>query len=68
MKIIINTVIVTLPSLANVGGLLILILYMFSILGVQLFAGMPRRTAINDHANFDHFGIAFLTLVRISTG
>ena len=38
LKIIIDTFIVTLPSLANVGGLLLLIVYIYAVLGVQLFA------------------------------
>jgi len=37
LKIIIDTLIATLPSLANVGGLLLLILFIFSVLGMQLF-------------------------------
>jgi hypothetical protein len=38
LKIVFNTVVVTLPALANVGGLLILLLYLYSVLGVYLFA------------------------------
>jgi hypothetical protein len=34
LKIIIDTLIVTLPHLANVGGLLLLILYIYTILGI----------------------------------
>lgn len=37
LKIIIDTLILTLPSLANVGGLLLLILYIYAVLGVELF-------------------------------
>jgi len=37
LKIIIDTFIATLPSIANVGGLLILILFIFSVLGMQLY-------------------------------
>jgi len=33
-----NTLILTIPALANVGGLLFLFLYLYSILGVFLFA------------------------------
>lgn len=38
LRIIFNTIIVTIPSLANVGALMILLIFIFSILGVQLFA------------------------------
>jgi hypothetical protein len=38
LKIIFNTIVITLPALANVGGLLFLLLYLYSILGIYLFA------------------------------
>jgi len=38
LKIIFETFIVTIPALTNVGGLLVLFLYIYSILGVQVFA------------------------------
>jgi hypothetical protein len=38
LRMIFNTFVITIPSLANVGGLLILLLYLYSILGVFLFA------------------------------
>lgn len=38
LKRIFNTFIITIPSMGNVGGLLILLLYIFSILGIFLFA------------------------------
>lgn len=38
MQIIIDTMIYTLPALTNIGGLLILFLYIYSVLGVFLFA------------------------------
>ena len=34
LKLVLNTFLVTLPAVANVGSLLLLILYLFSILGV----------------------------------
>jgi hypothetical protein len=38
IKVIFETLIVTIPAITNIGGLLLLLLYMFSILGVFLFA------------------------------
>jgi hypothetical protein len=40
LKIIFNTIVITLPGLANVGCLLFLLLYLYSILGVYLFANV----------------------------
>jgi hypothetical protein len=38
IKIIFETVLITIPALTNIGGLLMLFMYMFSVLGVFLFA------------------------------
>lgn len=38
LRVIFNTIIFTIPSLANVGALMMLLLFIFSILGVQIFA------------------------------
>lgn len=38
IKILFETLIVTIPSLTNIGGLLLLFLYIYSVLGVFLFA------------------------------
>ena len=68
MRLIFNTFVVTIPSLANIGGLLTLLLYLYSILGVFLFAPVKLQEFLNVHANFEGFGIAFLTLIRMATG
>ena len=52
LRIIIDTLIVTLPSLMNVGGLLLLIIYIYAVLGMQLFAGLKLQTDLNERTNF----------------
>jgi len=37
LRVVFNSFIYTLPALANVGGLLLLLLYLYSIIGVILF-------------------------------
>jgi voltage-dependent calcium channel T type alpha-1I len=54
--------------LANIGALLLLLIYLYSILGVFMFAPLKKQNGINIHASFESFGTAFLTLIRISTG
>lgn len=63
-----NTFIVTLPALVNVGGLLLLLLYLYSVLGVFLFAEVKRNGMMNDVINFESFFNAFITLFIIATG
>lgn len=41
---------------------------MFSILGIFLFGEVKLQFTLDDHANFQSFGSAFLTLLRCSTG
>jgi Ion transport protein len=68
IKIIFETVIVTIPALTNIGGLLLLFLYIFSVLGIFLFSGLKLQNNLDEHANFQSFTKAFLTLLRCSTG
>ena len=68
LKIIFQTFIATLPALANVGSLMLLFIYMYSILGVQLFATIKLSDPLNDIVNFKTVGFSMLTLFRIATG
>lgn len=65
---ILNTFLLAIPELANVGALLFLFLFLFAVLGVFLFSEVNLQTHLNSHANFQHFGVALLTLFRITTG
>lgn len=59
---------VTLPSMVNIGTLMILIVFIYSILGVYLFAGVKRSGDLNEYANFESVVTGFITLIRITTG
>lgn len=65
---ILNTFLLAIPELANVGALLFLFLFLFAVLGVFLFSDVRLQENLNSHANFQHFGTALLTLFRITTG
>ena len=45
-----------------------LFIYLYSVLGVFSFAGVKLNNELNDHANFQSFGVAAITLFRIATG
>ena len=64
LQMIFNAFVITIPSLANVGGLLFLLLYLYAILGVFSFATVQLQDELNIHANFQTFGSALLTLIR----
>jgi hypothetical protein len=52
LRVIFSTFILTLPSIANIGSLLLLFVYIYTILGVQLYAKVSVSGALNAHANF----------------
>ena len=65
---LIDTLIFSLPSLINVGSLLILIIFIYSILGVILFSNASRHHSITEYYNFENFGFSMLTLFKVLTG
>ena len=64
-----SVLLVSLPAILNVGAVLMLIYFMFGVLGVSFFADVPQTgDGITRHANFQNLGFAMITLFRISTG
>ena len=68
LRMLFETLIVSLPSLANVGGLMVLMMVVYAILGVNLFGKIQLGENLNTHTNFRSFGAAMLTLMRMTTG
>ncbi|CAK4082357.1 unnamed protein product [Aphanomyces euteiches] len=69
MRTLFDTIIVALPAVANVTGLLMLMYYIFSAVGVQLFAKVSYTGGLlNSHQNFRSFWLALQTLIGFSTG
>ncbi len=68
LRLIFNTLLISLPGLANIGALIFLLLFIFSILGTTLFAFNKPYLGITEKANFRSFFDSFFTLIRISTG
>ncbi|KAF4672946.1 hypothetical protein FOL47_011216 [Perkinsus chesapeaki] len=60
--------ILSIPKLFNVAILLLLLLFLFTVLGVRLFAATQFSGSHDDHANFRNFYRGFMTLVRCMTG
>jgi voltage-dependent calcium channel L type alpha-1D len=58
-----NTLLVTLPSLVNIGGLLFLVFFIYAAMGVQLFAKVKFGQLISSTANFQSLLGAMITLV-----
>lgn len=64
----IDTLIHILPSLANVGSLIFLMLFIYAALGINLFATVMYQEHINEKVNFRSFGMALMLLLRCATG
>ena len=67
-KILVDTLINTLPSLANISALLFLFIYIFAIIGIQCFAKIEYYGYYNQNANFRKISTSILSLLRFSTG
>ena len=63
LQVLFTTMLVALPSLINVGVLLVLLVFVFAIVGMQLFGNVMHFDGITHSANFESFGNAFVTLV-----
>ena len=52
LNVLFFTFVGAVPQLTNVGGLLFLFLFLYSVLGVSLFGAVKQHGALNEHANF----------------
>ncbi|ODM93572.1 Sodium channel protein 60E [Orchesella cincta] len=59
--------IVSLPALFNIGALLGLITFIYSILGMSLFGKAPKKWSIDNLFNFETFSHSNLMLLRLMT-
>jgi len=65
---ILLTLYIALPGLSNITSILFLMLFIYSTMGVQIFAKVALSDNIDSHANFQDFGTGFLFLLRAATG
>ncbi|KYO31072.1 hypothetical protein Y1Q_0016435 [Alligator mississippiensis] len=73
MRALLDTVMQALPQVGNLGLLFMLLFFIFAALGVELFGDLECNDThpcegLGRHATFRNFGMAFLTLFRVSTG
>ena len=68
LLVVFTTFIVTLPSLANVGALLLLFIYIYTVLGMNILSQIKLQSSLDVHQNFQTFGTAFFMMIKVSTG
>lgn len=72
IRALLDTVMQALPQVGNLGLLFFLLFFIFAALGVELFGRLDCNVTpcqgLGEHAHFQNFGMAFLTLFRVATG
>jgi hypothetical protein len=68
LRNIFNTFVITMQALGNIGSLMILFIYMYSVVGMIYLGETKRIGSMNDYICFESFTSAFITLFTIATG
>jgi voltage-gated sodium channel type IV alpha len=68
LRILVDSLIVIFPSIANIGSLIMLLLFIFSVIGMSMFSQVIHQTQINENMNFSNFSMSIIILIRCATG
>jgi uncharacterized membrane protein len=66
-KHIFNTLVLSIPPLMNIGSLLLLFLFIYTIAGVLVFGEVKRNGKLSENLNFESFEKGALTLFVIAS-
>ena len=64
---LLHALIISLPALLNVAALLALIIFIYSIIGMNLFMNVKLQNSFTPNNNFQTFGKSFVLLFRAGT-
>eukprot|EP00755_Sulcionema_specki_P015559 Sspe_Gene.59734::Locus_32834_Transcript_1_1_Confidence_1.000_Length_6014::g.59734::m.59734/K04851/CACNA1D; voltage-dependent calcium channel L type alpha-1D len=68
VQALLRTLFLTLPTMVNIMGIMLLIYFCYAVLGVSLFAKIKHGNFLKNGATFKDFPHALLLLLRITTG
>lgn len=68
LKVIHSTFMNSLSSLLNVGSLMFLFIFIYAVIGTNMFAEVKLKSPMHERLNFMSFPNAFITLIRAATG
>uniref|UniRef100_K3WVK9 Ion transport domain-containing protein n=1 Tax=Globisporangium ultimum (strain ATCC 200006 / CBS 805.95 / DAOM BR144) TaxID=431595 RepID=K3WVK9_GLOUD len=68
MQDIVSTILENMPALINVSTLMFLVMFVYAVIGVQIYAEVKLGENLDEHANFKDISTAMLTLFRFTTG
>ncbi|KAK7492644.1 hypothetical protein BaRGS_00016123 [Batillaria attramentaria] len=61
------TLMISLPAILSIGSLLLLIIFIYAIMGMSAFGDIRVTGALNDHVNFRTFTKSSMLLIRLAT-
>jgi hypothetical protein len=64
---ILFSLVISLPAIFNIAVLLFLIVFIYAVMGMNLFGYLPYQGVINDVINFQTFPNALLLMFRLTT-
>jgi hypothetical protein len=67
LRDLVFTLILAFPGLINVGALLLLVMFIYAVLGMNIFTFVMHGDVLNDNKNFETFGSACLVLFQCLT-
>ena len=62
------TLLYSIPPLLNILSIFCILMFVYAVLGMELFSGVMWGDYLNADANFCSFGVAMLTMFRCATG
>ena len=68
LRNLIHTLVASGPAIANVASILGLVIFIYAVLGLNIFTFVMQNNGLNNHANFESFGGACLLLFQVLTG
>ena len=68
LRTLFTTLLLALPALGNIMAIFLIVLTLYSVLGMHLFGGVAHGDYLDDNANFCSFSSAFLLMLRCATG
>jgi hypothetical protein len=68
VKAIFAALLLSLPGIVNIVLLMLLCFFVFSVLGMHLFAEQPRGEHLNDHENFDDTASGMRLIFEVASG
>lgn len=68
LQMIFSTFYTTLPHMLNVGAIMILTVYIYSVIGISIFAEIMPNGPMHRFLGFTSFYKSFITLIRSASG